>query len=739
MKADSFQITIVLMLKFYLGLLPNAYGQDSLGNFLPPAIPSIVYAIQTKQALQIDGKLSEPAWQAAPVIDQFFRQEPRQGGTVKFKTEVKLLYDDKNLYAGVWCADPNGKKGLRAQDLRRDFSYGENDIFYMQLDPQNLKQYCVSFQTTPWGNQRDKQVFNDAFNDQDWDAMWRVRTHITDSGWYAEFAIPFKSIRYDIINGEDVSWGITFARLARKEYEQSVFPAIPQSFTAYRMTYAAQLKGLQLPAAGSNVRIQPYGLMQFTSNRNAQSAKATNTEWKAGGEVKWAINPRAVLDLTFNTDFAQADVDRAVNNLTRFNVFFPERRQFFLENSGVYAGADVTGINPFFSRTIGLADAQFNADPVPINVGARFTDRSQQRTWAGLYVRQRATEFQPAVDFGVARYLKNYGTQNNAGAMLTHKIDNRDMNGNAARVNTTLTMDGLIRPKDVWTITYMASASRDNTNDSIGFAGNFFAAYAPNDWYIGWVTKYVDKLYRPGMGFVFQNDVIWHNPIAYKIIRPKGKLGKIIRRLDPGFAVNYYQQASNLRFQSADLDIFPLYTVFSDNSVFNISFEPAWEHFFFQPLGIAVAPGKYQFNRWSARYNSDASKKISGNARYAWGEYYDGNLNIVQLGARFAPIPHIAATFEYEQQQIKNLGINRVTQNNNLFTTGIRLALNPRLQVSGFYQYNSFNNQSRWNMRGSWEFAPLSFIYIVFNENSFTDSRVRNQSVINKITWLKQF
>ncbi len=714
-------------------------AQDSTGNFAPPATAPVVHAVQTNELLIIDGRLNELAWNKAPVIDQFFRQEPRQGGEVKFKTEVRLLYDHKNLYAGVWCADPNGRKGLRAQDLRRDFAYGENDIFYMQLDPQNLKQYCVSFQTTPWGNQRDKQVFNDALNDQDWDAMWRVRTHITDSGWYAEFAIPFKSIRYDMVNGQDVSWGITFARLARKEFEQTVFPAIPQSFTAYRMTYAAQLKGLQLPAAGSNVRIQPYGLMQVTSQRNTQGAKITTTDWKAGGEVKWAINPRAVLDLTFNTDFAQADVDRAVNNLTRFNVFFPERRQFFLENSGVYAGADVTGIKPFFSRTIGLADAQFNSDPVPLDVGARFTDRSQQRTWAGLYVRQRATDFQPAVDFGVARYLKNYGTQNNVGAMVTHKIDNSDANGNAARVNTTFTVDGFIRPKDVWTITYMASASRDNINDSIGFAGDFFIGYAPNDWYIATVTKYVSNRYKPGMGFVFQNDVIWHNPIAIRFIRPKGWLGKIVRRFDPGILMNYYQQAANLSFQSADLDFFPFYTVFSDNSVFNISFEPAWEHFFFQPLGIPVAPGKYQFNRWSTRYNSDASKKISGNVRYAWGEYYDGSLNVIQFGARFAPIPHIAATFDYEQQQIKNLGINSITQNNNLYTTGLRLALNPRLQVSGFYQFNSLNNQGRWNMRGSWEFAPLSFIYVVFNENSFTDSRVRNQSVINKVTWLKQF
>ncbi|MEL6919364.1 MAG: DUF5916 domain-containing protein, partial [Bacteroidota bacterium] len=291
-------------------------------------------------------------------------------------------YDDQNLYFGIFAQDSLGKKGVRMQDLSRDFNGLENDVFGIQIDAQNTKQYAVSFQTTPYGNQQDVQNFNDRNRDEDWNALWRVRTQRTDKGYYAEFAIPFKSIRYDkSIEGVPVEWGITFFRLARKDYEKTVFPAIPQSFSENRMIYAAKLKGLEVPPPSANIRIEPYALYQYDENKSGEVLTDQLNEPKVGGDIKWAINPNAVLDLTINTDFAQADVDRAVNNLERFNIFFPERRQFFLENSGIWAGAGGFRVRPFFSRTIGLSNS-FNATPAPLDAGARYTDRDENRTIA---------------------------------------------------------------------------------------------------------------------------------------------------------------------------------------------------------------------------------------------------------------------------------------------------------------------------------------------------------------------
>ena len=720
----------------------TAQSNEGADNFAPPAIPPSVFAVETTENITLDGKLTESVWQTAPVVDNFFRMEPRQGGDFAYKTFVKVAFDKKNLYFGVFCKDSLGKKGVRVQDYRRDFEYGENDIFYLQLDPQNLKRYCVSFQTTPLGTQRDLQVFDDSFKDNDWDSPWKVRTVVSDSGYTAEFAIPFNTLRYDLPKNQDsVSWGISFARLARRDFETTVFPAIPQSFSPYRMNYAAVLRGLKLPQPSVNLRIQPYTLFQYSDSKMGKNAEnIAKNAFKIGGEAKWAINTHAVLDMTVNTDFAQADVDRAVNNLTRFNVFFPERRQFFLENSGVYAGADIDGVKPFFSRTIGLSNAQFNSDPIPIDAGTRFTDRNQARTIAAMYVHQRGTDNQAGANFGVFRYLKNYGKQNNTGVMLTHRLDENDTEkGFQRRDNTTATVDGFVRPNDSWTIQYLASAARDNSNENIGFAGNLYAAYAANKCYLTWSTNFVDEKYVPGMGFVFANNTIQNNPGGYYIWRPKGKLGKLIRRWDPGMFINVFQNASNGAFQSAQIDIFPVFIIFQDNSLLDITYQPTWENFFFSPLGIDVKPKNYFFSRYQVKYKTDASKKLSGTISYYGGDYYDGKLDEWGANIRFAPSPKIAISGDYALNRIRNLGIDKENADISIYTLSLRLAANPRLQLSAFYQYNTFDQRARWNVRGSWEFAPLSFVYVVFNENDYRLADARNRSVINKISYLRQF
>lgn len=553
-------LTIVF---FFPGFLLHGQSTD---NFPPASIPAVVNARKASGKIAVDGKLDEPDWHKAEISSDFFRMEPRQGGAYKYATFVKVLFDERNLYFGVFAQDSVGSKGIRVQDFRRDFAWGENDIFGVQLDPQNLKQYCVSFQTTPYASQRDLQNFNDNNTDNDWNALWTVRTSIVDSGYYAEFAIPFKSLRYDLPeDGDSISWGITFNRLARRAYEQTVFPAIPQSFSPYRMTYAAQLKGLELPNPGTNIRIEPYTLYQYDRVEGSQET-STNHQPKIGGDVKWAFTPRSVLDLTFNTDFAQADVDRAVNNLERFNIFFPERRQFFLENSGIWAGANNQSVVPFFSRRIGLQGG-FNAAPARINAGARFTSRTEKQAIASMYVHQAETLNSAAASFAVGRYLRNYGKENNIGLMLTHRMDEASQDlGVEERHNTTLTLDGLMRPKDEFTISYMVSGSRDNSNDSLGVAGRLFAGYSTNDFYLGWLSNFVTENYNPDMGFVFQKNVIWHNPGGYYIWRPKNI--PWIRRFDPGAFFNYYHDAANPgNFQQASIYLFPIYLVFRPMAV----------------------------------------------------------------------------------------------------------------------------------------------------------------------------
>ena len=242
------------------------------------------------------------------------------------------------------------------------------------------------------------------------------------------------------------------------------------------------------------------------------------------------------------------------------------------------------------------------------------------------------------------------------------------------------------------------------------------------------------------MGFTFTNNTFYNNGGGYYIWRPsKGLAAKLIRRWDPGVLVETYQDGRNMRFQNGNIYLFPVYIIFRDNSQFEYAIYPTWERFFFSPLGFAVQPGNYYYTRQQMRYNSDASKKFSFSINYFWGNYYDGKLREMNMGVRFAPHPTIAFTSNLQLNQVRNLGIGNIHEDIRLWSAGCRIAANPRLQLNGFYQYNSYDQRGRWNLRGSWEFAPLSFLYIVFNDNTFSNSTARNQSLITKLTYLKQF
>ncbi len=712
-------------------------------NFPPPENPIEIKVQKAIDIIKVDGNIDEQSWANAQIIDGFFRREPNQGGDVKHKTLVRFLYDEKNLYIAAICLDSLGVDGIRIQDLRRDFQWGDNDIFGVALDPQNLKQYAQGFHTTPYGNQRDFQSFNGNGYDNGWNTLWKVRTKRTDKGYHVEMAIPFKSLRYNLPEqGNTIEWGMTLVRYARRDVEISSFPAIPQSISTNRMTYAAKLTGIEVPPPSANIRVEPYSLYQYNEVKTGKVVTDKLSEPKLGFDAKWAMNPKTVIDLTVNTDFAQANVDRAVNNLERFNIFFPEQRQFFLENSGIWAGGIQTSIRPFFSRRIGL-QGEFNATPAPIDIGTRFTQRTNKNAIAGLLVRQRETDNSAAANFGVFRFLNNYGRENNIGVMVTHRFDetNDELNFQSNH-NTTITIDGQIRPTSQWDIQYLLSSSIDEHTGKTGFSGRIFAGNMTNKYYFGWVTEYTDSNYNPKMGFVRQNNVIRHNPGGYYIWRPKNI--NWIRRWDPGVFVNYNHDASDPeKFQQASLYIFPIYFWFKDNSFFEASFTPTWQNinFNFSPLGLEIEQDRYHYTRYFLRYYTDQSKKLSTSLRYDFGNFYNGTRNTLTAGLRYAPLPHIAFTFDYEHNNINGLGILNQNIDTNLYTGSLRLALNPRVQFSTFYQHNSFNKQGRWNARFSWEYMPLSFIYLVFNDTKtdLFDPIQQNTQFISKITLLKQF
>lgn len=295
----------------------QAYAQDV---FPPPPTPERLVVHRALDEIVVDGHLNEQSWQQTPPIDGFTQMEPQQGEPGTYGTLVRVVYDDDALYISAVCDQPRAT--VRVQNLERDFSFDDNDLFGVAIDGILDQRSALAFQVTPRGNQRDLEVIDGSEFNSDWDASWETQTRIEEDRWLVEIAIPWRTLRYR--DGAD-RLGVVFGRNIRHLNEITAYPPVPRVFSIYRMAYQGELVGLRAPSPTANIQIHPYSLADYTDSGDSES------DIEFGGEVKWAISPDTVLDITVNTDFAQAEVDRQVVNLDRFSVFFPERRQFFLE------------------------------------------------------------------------------------------------------------------------------------------------------------------------------------------------------------------------------------------------------------------------------------------------------------------------------------------------------------------------------------------------------------------------
>lgn len=735
--------SIVLFVFLALSVAPTLSAQDI---FLPDSVKREIHAVQIQTNLHIDGKLDEAEWQLAKPINAFVQVEPLQSEKANHDTEVRVLYNKQFLYFAAFCRDSLGKKGIRVPDMRRDFNFQAHDFFGIAIDAFNDKRNAMAFMTNPYGTQRDLLSFDDRLFDTDWDGLWRVRTHRTEDGWIAEIAIPWQTLRYPKTESEMQSWGINFFRNRRKTNELTGWSPYPRAFSVLRMEYAGILKNINPPPPSPNVRVQPYILGVSDRYNGSEVGYNRDNSVKLGGEVKWAVNPNTVLDLTLNTDFAQADADRQVNNVTRFSVFFPERRQFFLENASLFSNGlepndNLVGgsmrIQPFFSRRIGL-DASGN--PIPVDAGARIVSRSLQRNYGAILMRQRGNEQEGAVNFGVARYSHNIGKQNRIGGIVTMK--NRE-NGSALAgyTNWTGAIDGFFRLSQKLSLNTMIVGTNSTHRATQGVAGFLQLSFNSNQ-FVGWSTStLVSKDFNPEMGFVSRFDVISNSTGGFAVWRPDWK-PKWIRGLEPGFFMETYFQASTGRLQERVLNFNPIWIAFQSGGSLGIFVTPTYQRLdeTFSPLGIDIGAGDYNYLRYEVLAISDPSKKVSYFANYSTGGYYDGRLDFFSARVRTSPVPHFSLGINYESNRFSEVGIEKANESVRLVGVESRLALNPRLQLISFYQYNTSQNREIWNVRLAWEFKPLSFVYLVFNQRGYqTTERQQSQHLIGKITYLKQF
>lgn len=740
-KASFIQIIAITS----LSLCPFAGLILAQETFPPPEVPLEISAKKIgDDEIVLNGTLNESVWQDAQMITGFTQREPVQGKPASFDTEVRILFDSKFLYVGAICKDSlTDRKRLRVRNLQRDFSGFGNDRFSVALDGLMDKRNAVGFEVTPYGSQRELQVIDGDESDGnvDWDALWYVRTQVTDKGWTVEMAIPWKTLRY---KKGSTAMLISFNRNIRRYNEITTWPAFPRVFSHFRMAYAAVLKDLEPPPPSANIQINPYLLGDTGRTQEGELPEERKENVEVGGEFKWAITPNSILDVTVNTDFAQADVDQQVQNLTRFSVLFPERRQFFLENANIFQTSSTSRIQPFFSRTIGLDD---NGRPIPLDGGLRFTSRTERQTSGVLAMRQRGTDDSPATYFGVGRYVHNFSGQNRLGGMVTHRHEESFVQNGIefeSQTNTTATINGFFRPKQSLSFEAMISASTDEEAGD-GLAAHAFLWQQKNWGFMGVTGQYVSPNYLPGVGFLAFEDYLLLGPRIDLDLRPKW-LPRFIRSFGPDIGSDVFWRASDGAFQQALLNVSPLDFEFQTGGQFEVRFNQEWQQLDsqFNPLGIEIAPGYYQFGQYEISLDSDFSRKLAGAVTYGNGTFYDGSLQTWDFDARISPSPYVELIGSYTINDFSNLGVMQSDLTANLLSTTARLALNPRVRLVGSYQWNSANDANIWNVRFAWEYRPLSFIFIVFNNNetegfSSNPSLFSQSEVIGKITFLKQF
>ena len=721
----------------------SLFAQDV---FKADSIRREVRATEIKRNVFVDGYLTEDEWKLAKPITNFVQVEPFQGQPANQQTEVRLLYNRNFLYLAVFAKDSLGRKALRSPDFRRDFDFQSHDFFGVSIDAFNDKRNAMVFMTNPYATQRDLLSFDDRRYDTDWDGLWRVRTHRADSGWVAEIAIPWQTLRYPRNSEAGQSWGINFFRNRRKTNELTGWSPYPRAFSAQRMEYAGLLKDIQPPPPRPNIRVQPYFLSAYDRFNGTDVGYDRQVNHKIGGEVKWAINPNTVLDLTLNTDFAQADADRQVNNATRFSVFFPERRQFFLENASLFAAGlapadNLVGgamrIQPFFSRRIGLDEV---GNPLPLDAGARLVYRSTKTNYGGLLMRQRGNDTQAGATFAVGRYSRNIGQANRIGGLFTLK-NNDALNGKPGYANLVGAVDGFFRLSPSLNLNFMAIQSANSDGSGRGFSGFTTFQYNSNQ-LVAWYTQsVVTSGFTPETGFVSRSNVVATTPGFFFVLRKKW-LPKFIRGLEPGVFTEMYHNATTGQLQELQVSMNPIWIALQSGGFLGLFANPTFQRLDspFSPLGVNIDPGTYRYLRYNLIMGSDRSKKISYNLNAETGGYYNGHLDYLRMTVRASPIPHISLAATFETNRFREVGADRTTKTVQLWGIESRLALNPRLQLISFYQFNALQQRDVWNVRLAWEFQPLSFVYLVFNQRGFTTTeRQESQHLIGKISYLRQF
>jgi hypothetical protein len=708
----------------------------------------VVRATRAEAPLRIDGRLDEAVYQTVPAISGFVQTLPDPGAASTERTEAWVLYDDRNLYVVCRCWDSAPPEQWVANDMRRDSQrLRDNDNFGVSLDTYYDRRNAFVFYTTPLGALTDQTYTDEGNPNRDWNQIWDVRTGRFEGGWTAEIAIPFKSLRYG--PGRSQTWGIQIRRGIRRKNEWTHLTVLPPasggSQAWFRVSGSATLVGLEVPPASRNLEVKPYVSARSTTDRLASPPLANDGDADVGGDFKYGITPNLTADFTYNTDFAQVEVDEQQVNLTRFALSLPEKRDFFLEGRGIFefgrgvataGGTADAGVAPtlFYSRRIGLSRGRV----IPIDVGGRLTGRAGKYSLGLLDIRtgDEQVSATPVTNFAVVRVKRDILRRSNIGAIFT----NRSESVTAPGSNQTYGADaafGLYQ--DLSIDGYFARTSTPGLDgDDLSYQGRL---NYNGDRY-GARAEYlrIGDHFNPEVGLVRRDDLA--RSFGSARFSPRPQHIDWVRQFRWQADFEYLENGAG-QLESRNLrGIFNVEMETSDEVGFEAtrSYEMLLAPFQVAP-GVFVPPGSYDFSSARVRYLMGNQRRVSGEFSLQSGGFYDGTLTVFGYSNG-----RLSVT---EQLSVEPaISINLIDLPTGSFTTQVLrartdYAFSPRMFVSGLVQYSSNDSVFSTNLRFRWEYRPGSEFFLVYTDERDTFPRgapvLKNRAVVAKINRLVRF
>ncbi len=707
----------------------------------------------------LDGVLDDVAWQTTEVASDFRQYFPYDSSLANAQTEIRLAYDEQFIYVGAKMYNSgSGPRKYVTPSLRRDYRGEANDGVSIVFDTFKDKTNAFVFGVNPFGVQREGLIANGGSGNADfalsWDNKWYSEVKIYDDYWIAEFAIPFKTLRFK----ENLSsWNVNFYRIDSQYAERSTWSPIPRNFDIVNLAFNKELiwdKPLQRP--GGNVSVIPY--VAGNSQRDFEEGTPTDAKIQVGGDAKIGIGPALNLDLTVNPDFSQVEVDEQVTNLDRFEIFFPERRQFFLENADLFANFGLEGTRPFFSRRIGVARDSSTGQNVqnPIYGGVRLSGKINNNTRIGILNMQAGEDEEinlPSTNYTVATIQQKVFARSNIGMILINKQAFQDSIGGEFTSNPTnysraAGLDFNLASKDNrWNGKAFYHHSFNEEKKDSAFAYGGFITYSTLKWNVNILTRSVGANYNPEVGFVRRNDIrqlastIWHN-----FYPSKGK----VQSHGPGFD---FDMIGNETYGFLDWDFNFMYRMrFKSTALFTMRLRKEYTYLFspFDPSGTGglelQANTDYSNYLIIANYSSNARKRFYFDLSTRSGGYFNGSrINFVGiLTYRYQPWGFTSLNFSYNRIRLPS-----TYSDSDLILIGPRFDITFSRKVfwTTFIQYNSQINNLNINSRFQWRFKPVSDLYIVYTDNYFAESlengnvfyigQPKSRAIVLKLTyWL---